>query len=114
MGLPLGRYQLMADDAGTGVACHYATVDGGRACTVHCHYAPCPYNGRPAQTAPMHIFAEPTFTHTELLDYWRLVCGGRRPLVIHQPPLEGAVHAVALSLTCWCGPETIDAEEVSG
>jgi len=79
------------------------------ACVVHCHHAPCPDNGRPANPDPLH--SDTTFGRVRTVAEWATRTDRQRPLVIHQGSLA-SMHPEHWTdgRDCWCQPETVPAE----
>lgn len=84
------------------------TYELAPACSVHCHWAPCPLNGEPASPGPMETFPHPS--RDAALSYWQLRTKGLRSLILH-----GDVHRDGLEhegRDCWCAPEFFAAVEL--
>jgi hypothetical protein len=81
------------------------------ACVVHTHYAPCPNDGEPANTAPLHALPG-VATRAQSLRMWQIRTHKQRPLVIHRVDGRGAEdHESGDSTECSCGPEVLAARE---
>lgn len=74
------------------------------ACMVHVHFAPCPLDGEPATSIPVHAWTDQT--RAETLTMWDKRTHRQRPLVIHNgSPADPHQHE--LTGDCWCEPETL-------
>jgi hypothetical protein len=80
------------------------------ACVVHAAYTPCPRNGEPASTAPLHS-GDGQHHRREVVRFWELQTDRQRALVLHHGSLGGdRDHAAgADDWTCWCEPELLPA-----
>jgi len=78
-------------------------------CRVHGRVAPCPDNGKPAITDPVHVFSEPS--QEVAVEAARRMTAGSRPVVVHQgPEMDAESHAIGRGAAgCWCGPVVIPA-----
>lgn len=78
------------------------------ACMVHsAGLAPCPHDGEPASTVPLHSHDQPS--RREAVQFWELRTHRQRPLILHHGSLGSERdHAVgADDWTCWCEPEVL-------
>lgn len=79
------------------------------ACFVHACLAPCPRDGEPASTAPLHAFSR-----EDALPMWETCTRRQRPLIIHypDPDRDPAEHVIGKDITpCWCGAQILPARE---
>jgi hypothetical protein len=89
-------------------ACHIAALDDGHACTVHRARTPCGHDGEPAAAEALHT--DGTVALGETIDTWMRLCGGHRPLLVHQGSFDGPRrHIVYRDWPCWCTPYLIPA-----
>jgi hypothetical protein len=79
------------------------------ACVVHAAFAPCPLDGEPANTAPVH--SDDVRGRQETVRFWELRTHRQRTLVLHYGSLgDEREHASGVEdLTCWCEPELLPA-----
>jgi hypothetical protein len=78
------------------------------ACMVHTYAStPCPHDGKPASTVPLHSHDRPS--RAEAVRFWKLRTHRQRTLVLHHGSMGGdRDHAVgATDFTCWCEPEVL-------
>jgi hypothetical protein len=71
------------------------------ACNVHCWYAPCPANGKPASTVPVETTDE--LGRFKALQFWAARTKQQRPFVLHHGSWgDDRDHD---GRDCWCRPE---------
>lgn len=84
----------------------------GDACVVHGHWAPCPRNGKPAITIPMHGID--TGGRDAALLRWATKTLRQRPFVLHHGTwADTPDHVVDDVDPCWCDPERFAPVEVA-
>lgn len=80
------------------------------ACLVHSGgWAPCPHDGQPASSIPLHSHDRPS--RRAAVRFWESRTHGQRTLVLHHGWFgDEREHATGASdLTCWCQPELLPA-----
>lgn len=79
-------------------------------CIPHVHWAPCPLDGQPASTTPLHTDDADL---AAAVQNWRLRTHSQRPLVIHHGSwaAEDRDHDIAEPWRgCWCGAQRREPE----